>query len=116
MNWLHRNQATGSCDKRIVKLVSPSRKEVVTELFMPNLEDGAYHHMSVDGKETNLLEAIIVVSEFLDMFLEDLLGMPPEHKVEFAIELEPSTTPISKRDYRVSGPELVDLKKQIDEL
>jgi microsomal dipeptidase-like Zn-dependent dipeptidase len=39
MNWLHRNQATVSCDKRIVKLVSPSGKEVVTDLFMPELEE-----------------------------------------------------------------------------
>jgi hypothetical protein len=36
--------------------------------------------------------------------------------VEFAIELIPSTAPISKRAYRVSGLELVELKKQIDEL
>jgi hypothetical protein len=36
--------------------------------------------------------------------------------VEFAIELIPSTTPISKRAYRVFGPELVELKKQIDGL
>jgi hypothetical protein len=42
--------------------------------------------------------------------------MPPERKVEFAIELIPSTFPISKRAYRVSGPELAELKKQIDEL
>jgi hypothetical protein len=42
--------------------------------------------------------------------------MPPERKVEFAIELIPGTAPISKRAYRVSGPELVELKKQIDEL
>jgi hypothetical protein len=56
------------------------------------------------------------VSEFSDVFLEDLPGMPPERKVEFAIELLPSTAPISKRAYRVSGPELVELKKQIDEL
>jgi hypothetical protein len=48
MNWLHRNQATVSCDKRIIKLVSPSGKEVVTKLFMPCLEEGAYHHISVD--------------------------------------------------------------------
>ena len=41
--------------------------------------------------------------------------MPPERKVEFAIELLPSTAPISKRAYRVSGPELVELKKHIDE-
>jgi hypothetical protein len=97
MNWLHRNQTTVSCDKRIVKLVSLSGKEVVTELFMPDLEEGACHHMSVDGKEANLLEAIRVVSEFPDMFREDLPGMLPKRKVEFAIKLEPGTTPISKR-------------------
>jgi hypothetical protein len=75
MNWLHRNQATVSCDKRIVKLVSPSGKEVVIELFMPDLDEGACHHMFVDGKETNLLEAIRVVLEFPDVFLEDLPGV-----------------------------------------
>jgi hypothetical protein len=95
--------------------VSPSGKEVVIELFMPDLE-GAYHHISIDGKEANLLEVIRVVSEFPDMFPKDLPGMPPERKVEFAIELEPRTAPISKRAYRVSGQELVELKKQIDEL
>ena len=50
------------------------------------------------------------------MFPEELPGMPPERKVEFTIELIPGTAPISKRAYRVSGPELVELKKQIDEL
>jgi hypothetical protein len=47
---------------------------------------------------------------------KDLPGMPPERKVEFAIELILGTAPISKRSYRVSGLELVELKKQIDEL
>jgi hypothetical protein len=116
MNWLHRNQATVSCDKRTVKLVSPSRKEVVTEQFMPDLEEGACHHFFVDGKEVNLLGEIRIVSDFPDVFPEDLPSMPPEHKVEFAIELIPGTAPISKRAYRVSRPELVELKNQIDEL
>jgi hypothetical protein len=47
---------------------------------------------------------------------EELPSMPPERKVESAIELDPGTAPISKRAYRVYGPELVELKKQIDEL
>jgi hypothetical protein len=49
-------------------------------------------------------------------FLEELTCLPPERKVEFAIENIPGTTPISKRSYRVSGPELVELRKLIDEL
>jgi hypothetical protein len=60
MNWLHRNQATVSCDKRIVKLVSPSGKEVVTKLYLPELE-GACHHLSVDDEESNPIEAIRIV-------------------------------------------------------
>jgi hypothetical protein len=42
--------------------------------------------------------------------------MPPKRKVEFAIELILGTTLISKRSYRVSRLELVELKKQIDKL
>jgi hypothetical protein len=57
--------------------------------------------MSMDGKEANLLEAIRVVSEFPDVFPKELPGMPPERKVEFAIELEPGIAPFSKRAYRV---------------
>jgi hypothetical protein len=67
-------------------------------------------------KETDPIEDIIIVLEFPHMFPEELPGMPPERKVEFAIELIPGTAPISKRAYRVSGPELVEIKKQTDEL
>jgi hypothetical protein len=41
--------------------------------------------LSVNGKEANLIEDIRIVSEFSDVFPEELPGMPPEHKVEFAI-------------------------------
>ena len=39
------------------------------------------------------------MSEFPDVFPKDLPGMPPEQKVEFAIELLPGTAPIFKRAY-----------------
>jgi hypothetical protein len=83
---------------------------------MPKLEEGACHYLSVDGNEANLIEDIRTVSEFPEVFPEELLGLPLERKVEFPIELILGTTPISKRAYRVSEPELVELKKQIDEL
>jgi hypothetical protein len=116
INWLDKYQAVISCDKRTVKLVSPLGEEVVTELVSPKPKKGGCHQMVIDSKEINPLEAIKVVSDFPDVFPKDLPGMPPERKVEFAIELIPSTIPISKRAYRASGPELVELMKQIDEL
>jgi hypothetical protein len=116
MNWLDKYQAIISCDKRTIKLVSPLGEEVVVELISPEPRKGSCHQMAIDSKEPDSLEIIKVVSEFPDVFSEDLPGMPPEQKVEFAVELLPGTTPISKRAYRVSGPELVEHKKQIDEL
>jgi hypothetical protein len=116
MNWLDRYQAVISCDKRTIKLVSPLGEEVVTKLVPPEPWKGSCYQMAIDSSGADPIESIKVVSEFPDVFPKDLPGMPPERKVEFAIELLPGTAPIFKRAYRISGPELVELKKQIDEL
>jgi hypothetical protein len=116
MNWLTKYQVSLSCDKRTVKLVSLSGEEVLVELVLSGLREGNCHQVIAHIEEITPSEAINVVSEFPDVFPEKLPGMPPERKVEFAIELIPGTAPISKRAYRVSGPELVELKKHIDEL
>ena len=42
------------------------------------------------------LTSIPVVCEFLDVFPEDLPRLPPDREVEFSIELEPDTAPISR--------------------
>jgi hypothetical protein len=41
-------------------------------------------------------ENILVVEEFMDVFPEELPGMPPEREVEFYIDLIPRTAPIAK--------------------
>ena len=41
------------------------------------------------------LTFIHVVCEFLDVFPKDLPGLPLDREVEFSIELEPGTAPIS---------------------
>ena len=62
------------------------------------------------------LEEVPVVCEYLDVFPDELPGMPPEHDVEFIIDLIPGTAPIAKRPYRMLADELVELKKQLREL
>jgi hypothetical protein len=59
---------------------------------------------------------IRTVSEFLDVFLEELSGMPPDHEIEFVIELVLGTAPIFKRPYRMTANQLVELKEQLQEL
>ena len=67
----------------------------------------------VEGKK---LADIPVVCEYPDVFPDELPGMPPDRDVEFAIELQPGTAPISRRPYRMPPNELAELKKQLQEL
>jgi hypothetical protein len=56
---------------------------------------------------------IRAVRYFLDVFPEELLGMPPYMEDELVIDFLPVTAPISKRSYRMSVEELKELKKQL---
>jgi hypothetical protein len=62
------------------------------------------------------LEHLPVVKEFADVFPEELPGMPPERELEFTIDLKPRTEPIARTPYRMSTPELQELKMQLKEL
>jgi hypothetical protein len=70
----------------------------------------------LDQTKAIALEDIRVVQEYPNVFPEELPGMPLGRDIEFLIELLPGTPPISKRPYRMSVNELVELKKQIVEL
>jgi hypothetical protein len=56
------------------------------------------------------MEDIPVAYEFSGVFLEDLPGMTPDREVEFTIELQSDTTPISRRPYKMTPKELAELK------
>jgi hypothetical protein len=82
--------------------------EVTLHLLVISRIKDCLHHM-VERR----LEDIQVVQEFLDVFPEDLPGMPPERAIEFKIELQPGTAPIAKASYKMSPLKLIELKVQL---
>jgi hypothetical protein len=62
------------------------------------------------------LEHLPVMREFVDVFSEELPGMSPKRELEFTIDLKLGTEPIDKTPYRMSTPELQELKMQLKEL
>ena len=44
-----------------------------------------------------------MVNEFIDVFPKDLLGLPPDREIEFSIDLQSGTTPISQAPYRMAS-------------
>ena len=73
-------------------------------------------HLRDDTSKVPSIESVSIVREFLDVFPADLPGMPPDRDINFCIDLEPGTLPISIPPYRMAPAELRELKAQLQEL
>jgi hypothetical protein len=62
------------------------------------------------------LNEIHMVHEYLDVFPDDLSGIPPDRAIKFKIELQSGTAPVYKRPYPMAQNEMVELKTQLQEL
>ncbi|GKD26003.1 putative reverse transcriptase domain-containing protein, partial [Tanacetum coccineum] len=91
MDWLSKYHARIICDEKVV-------------------------HIPIDGETLIIREDIPVVREFLEVFPEDLPGLPPVRQVEFQIDLIPRATPRARAPYRIAPSEMPELSNQLQEL
>nr|GEW40021.1 reverse transcriptase domain-containing protein [Tanacetum cinerariifolium] len=61
-------------------------------------------------------EDIPVVREFLEVFPEDLPGLPPVRQVEFKIDLILKEAPVARAPYKLAPSEMPKLSDQLQEL
>ena len=54
--------------------------------------------------------------EYVDVFPDELPGLPPQRVVDFGIELHPGISPISMTPHRMAPVELHELRVQLQEL
>jgi hypothetical protein len=111
MSWMKWHKAVLDISARLVHLNSPVYGKVTLQLPVISCIKASLHHMV-----QRRLEDIHVVRKFPDVFLDDLPGMPPERAIKFKIELQPSTSHISKAPYKMSREELAKLKIQLKDL
>jgi hypothetical protein len=111
MDWMTHHKVTMDIADRRIEINSPAVSALT--LYLPlreSINPSAYVSIATN------LEEILVVCEYLDVFPDDLPGMPPDRDIESVIELQPGTAPISKRAYRMPPKELAELKTQLQEL
>ncbi|GJY29134.1 hypothetical protein Tco_0404901 [Tanacetum coccineum] len=58
----------------------------------------------------------LLVREFLEVFPENLSGLPPVRQVEFQIDLMPGAAPVARAPYRLAPSEMQELSDQLQEL
>ena len=56
------------------------------------------------------------MQQYQDVFPTKIPKLPPHREADFSIELVPATSPALKAPYKMSSPELVELKLQLKEM
>ncbi|GKE30662.1 putative reverse transcriptase domain-containing protein [Tanacetum coccineum] len=104
MDWLSKYHARIICDEKVVHIPIDGETLIIRAQVMEKKSD------------EKRLEDIPVVREFLEVFLEDLPGLPPVRQVEFQIDLIPGATPVARAPYRLAPSEIQELSNQLQEL
>jgi len=121
MDWLSSNHVVIDCGQR--KIVFPDT--VGLELISSNqavreIEAGATCYMIVAQAEkmstAEQISRIPVVDEYADVFPDEIPELSPSRDADFSIDLIPGAGPVSMAPYRMASAELVELKKQIEDL
>ena len=133
MDWLASNYASMDCFRKEVILKRSGLPVVIFYgerrrapsglisaisarwLFQKGCKGYLAHVVDTRSDEVRL-ENVPVVREFLDVFPDDLPGLPSERETDFPIDLVPGTAPISLPPYRMAPAELKELKVQLQEL
>jgi hypothetical protein len=102
MDWLSKRNGLIDFAKKALWLVACNGKEL--EYVAENLvtDKVATNRIVLNQLDTDWTMDIGTVTEFLDVFSEELPSMSPDRDIEFVIELVPSIAPIFKRPYRMA--------------
>src|SRR3954462_9937014 len=92
MDWLLQHKAKIDCPSKNVLLTHDSGTEI---WYTCGSTAGSAQLYALNAGVAPLIEEVRVVCDFPDVFPEELPGIPPVRAIEFVVELEPGTQPIS---------------------
>ncbi|XP_070035448.1 uncharacterized protein [Nicotiana tomentosiformis] len=106
MDWLSSCYAMLDCRAKIVRFQFPNEEVLEWKGSSASLVES----------EPPALQSVPIVREFLEIFPDDLPGLPPKRIIDFGIDLMPGTQPISIPPYRMAPTELNELREQLKDL
>ncbi|GJU31143.1 putative reverse transcriptase domain-containing protein [Tanacetum coccineum] len=115
MDWLANHHAVIVCDEKVVRKF-PMENEVFDQVVANFFCNRETKKEIENESEEKRLEDVPTVRNFLEVFPEDLPGLPPTRQVEFQIDLVPGAAPVARAPYRLAPMELQELSTQLQEL
>nr|GEZ02926.1 putative reverse transcriptase domain-containing protein [Tanacetum cinerariifolium] len=132
MDWLFKYHAKIICDEKVIHIPingeiliirgdrSKARLNLISCIKIERYISRGCQVFIAQVMEKNSdekgLEDIPLVREFLEVFPEELPGLPPVHQVEFQIDLIPGATLVACAPYRLAPSEMQELSNHLQEL
>ena len=91
---MKQNQAVIQCQEKVVVVTALNGDRISVDVVVQAQPIAIVNQLDECANKEDP-----VVDEFPDVFPDDLPGMPPDHDIEFIIEVLPGTTPIAKRPH-----------------
>nr|GEY73220.1 reverse transcriptase domain-containing protein [Tanacetum cinerariifolium] len=73
-------------------------------------------HVTESKLKEKRIEEVPIIHDFLELFPEELPGLPPSRQLKFQIDLVPGAAPIKRAPYRLASSEMKELSVQLQEL
>ena len=129
MDWLTAYRVVIDCEHRSVIAYTQDGTHVVFQGDKHDILPQTVYESKCQGQLSSLLASLTledeerpdidlprVVCEYVDVFPDELPGLPPQRVVDFGIELYPGTSPISMTPHRMAPIELQELRVQLQDL
>ena len=120
MDWLTAYRVVIDCERRRVTAYTQDGTRVVFQgdklpqtVYESRCQGqlaGWLASLTLKDEEKPDLDLPRVICEYVDVFPNELPGLPPQRVVDFGIELHPSTSPISMTPHRMAPVELQELR------
>jgi hypothetical protein len=130
MDWLDKHHVVLDCHNKKFTCLYGNRKHNIVKgvprpiyireisslqlkrCFRKGCQLYADHVEELDNTKGPILEDFLVLQEFEYVF-QEIPGLPPMREIYFSIDLVPGSSLVSKEPYRMSTPELKELKMQL---
>ncbi|GJT17774.1 putative reverse transcriptase domain-containing protein [Tanacetum coccineum] len=132
MDWLSKYHARIICDEKVIHIPIDGETLIIrgdrsktrlslmscikTERYISRGYQVFIAQVMEKKSDEKQLEDISVVREFLDVFPEELPGLPPVRQVEFQIDLILGAAPVARAPYRLAPSEIQELSNQLQVL
>ncbi|GKA89372.1 putative reverse transcriptase domain-containing protein [Tanacetum coccineum] len=113
MDWLSQNKAVIVCNEKVVEILLEGSG--ILRVQGERTLGVAKSLMNAEVDEPKVGD-ISIVRDFVDVFPEDLSGLPPQRQVEFRIDLVLGAAPVVKSPYRLAPSEMQEMSGQLQEL